>query len=76
MSKFEPGKTYSTRSICDHDCVISVTIEKRTAKTVTLTKAPKGNGQKVFRLALDYTGAECFNPWGTYSMAPQIAAGR
>lgn len=37
MKKFAAGKTYTTRSICDHDCVISVTIEKRTAKTVTAT---------------------------------------
>lgn len=22
MSKFETGKTYSTRSICNHDCII------------------------------------------------------
>lgn len=35
MTKFEAGKTYSTRSICDHSCIISVFIEKRTEKTVT-----------------------------------------
>ena len=69
MSKFEVGKTYSTS-----DDIISATIAKRTAKTVTLAKAPEGNGQTTFRIAIDYKGAECFNPWGSYSMAPQIAA--
>jgi len=36
MSTFVVGKTYTTRSVCDHDCIISATIVKRTAKTVTL----------------------------------------
>jgi hypothetical protein len=66
MKQFEAGKTYTTRSICDHDCVISVTIEKRTAKTVT------ANG-KTFRVA-EYDGAEYIKPWGSYSMAPMIRA--
>lgn len=66
MMKFEAGKTYSTRSICDHDCVISVTIEKRTAKTVT-------TGDRTFRVA-EYDGAEFIKPWGSYSMAPIIRA--
>lgn len=74
MSTFVTGKTYTTRSVCDHECIISVTIARRTAKTVTLTKAPKGNGQTTFRLQTDSNGVECFNPWGSYSMAPQIAA--
>jgi len=68
--KFEAGKTYSTRSICDHDCVISVTIEKRTEKTVTA----KVRGEvKTFRVAV-YDGAEFIKPWGSYSMAPMIRA--
>ena len=67
MMKFEAGKTYTTRSICDHDCIISVTIEKRTAKTVTTSE------QKTFRVA-EYDGAEFIKPWGSYSMAPIIRA--
>ena len=35
MSAFQVGNTYTTRSICDHNCIISVTIAKRTEKTVT-----------------------------------------
>ena len=67
---FEVGKTYTTRSIGDHDCIISVTIEKRTAKTVS----GKVHGElKTFRIGL-YEGAEFFRPWGSYSMAPTISA--
>ena len=36
--RFEVGKTYSTRSIGDHNCIYSVTIAKRTEKTVTTTE--------------------------------------
>ena len=67
MTKFESGKTYTTRSACDHDCIISVTIAKRTAKTITT------NAGKVLRIA-EYDGAEFVRPWGTYSMAPVVRA--
>jgi len=64
--QFQVGKTYTTRSPCDHGCVISVTIEKRTAKTVT------ADG-KTFRVA-EHDGAEFIKPWGSYSMAPIVRA--
>jgi hypothetical protein len=64
---FEPGKTYSTRSIGDHNCIISVTIAKRTAKSVTTTEG------KTFRVSV-YEGNEQIRPWGRYSMAPIIGA--
>lgn len=64
---FEAGKTYTTRSICDHDCIIKVTIAKRTAKTVTDDKG------KTFRCGI-YEGAEFIKPWGSYSMAPIVTA--
>lgn len=65
--KFEIGKTYSTRSICDHNCIISVTIAKRTAKTITTTEG------KIFRPGV-YNNAECIQPWGRASMSPSIDA--
>ncbi len=68
--KFQSGKTYSARSIGDHEIIISVTIEKRTAKTVTVNMY--GN-QKTFRIA-EYEGIEYIKPWGNYSMAPMIFA--
>lgn len=67
--KFEAGKTYQTRSACDHDCIIRVTVAKRTAKTVT---TPVGT---TFRVS-EYQGVEQFRPWGNYSMAPIISADR
>lgn len=67
VAKFEAGKTYSTRSICDHNCIITVTIAKRTAKTVTTTEG------KTFRPGV-YNNAEFIQPWGRYSMSPSIAA--
>lgn len=70
MQQFQVGKTYSTRSICDHDCIIAVTIEKRTAKTVTATVRGES---KTFRVA-EYDGAETIKPWGSYSMCPIIRA--
>jgi hypothetical protein len=66
----KPHETKSGQPICDHDCVISVTIEKRTAKTVTATVRGE---QKTFRVA-EYDGAEFIKPWGSYSMAPVIRA--
>ena len=65
--QFQPGKTYSTRSICDHDCIISITVESRTAKTIKTTAG------KSLRIA-SYDGVEMVRPWGRYSMAPIIDA--
>jgi hypothetical protein len=67
MIQFQTGKTYSTRSICDHNCIISIAVVKRTAKTI---KCADG---KTFRVA-EYDGAEYVKPWGSYSMAPMIRA--
>lgn len=66
---FEAGKTYYTRSVCDHDHIIRVKIVSRTTKTV---KTDKG---KTFRVYV-YDGVERFKPWGSYSMCPIIGADR
>lgn len=66
-TSFEVGKTYYTRSICDHDCIYAVTVASRTAKTIVTSQG------KRFRPRL-YKGVECFNPRGDYSMAPVISA--
>jgi hypothetical protein len=67
--RFEVGKTYSTRSIGDHNCIIRVTIAKRTAKTVTTTEG------KTFRVSAYYRdGHEMIRPWGNHSMCPSITA--
>jgi len=67
MTKFQANTTYSTRSICDYDTIITVSIAKRTAKTVTDTEG-KRYGIKV------WDGIEQIMPWGRFSMAPTISA--
>lgn len=67
MQKFQVGQTYATRSVCDHDCVIRVTVARRTAKTITT------DGGKTLRVS-EYDGAEQVKPWGSYSMAPIVSA--
>jgi hypothetical protein len=67
VTEFRPGKTYATRSICDHDCIISITVLNRTAKTIRTTEG------KLFRISYR-DGLEFVRPWGTYSMAPIIDA--
>jgi len=71
--KFEADKTYATRSVCDHDCVISVTVLKRTAKTI---KALVRGAEKTLRIFIDMDGNEAVRPWGSYSMAPIVTAER
>lgn len=70
MQTFQTGRTYQTRSVCDHDCIIKATITKRTNKTVT---ALVHGESKTFRLAV-YDDCEFFKPWGSYSMAPILRA--
>ena len=69
MIEFQEGRTYQTRSICDYDCKISVTIAKRTAKTLKTTDG------KTFRIKLwNDKSCEYIQPWGSYSMAPMLRA--
>jgi len=72
MSKFEVGKTYTTRSACNHDCIIAVTVIKRTAKTI-IADCGSFRGEKRLRIK-DYEGVETVAPWGSYSMSPVINA--
>ncbi len=71
MHKFEVGKTYYGRSVCDYDCIITVTVASRTAKFIT-TDEGKRLGVKPM-----YDGsAEYVSPWGHYSMSPIVIAER
>lgn len=40
--KFEVGRTYATRSVCNSECIFKITIIKRTEKTVTIDEGNKG----------------------------------
>jgi hypothetical protein len=71
IKAFEVGKTYSTRSACDYDCVFSYTVVKRSAKFITVRdKFGKGTRCGVS----EWNGAESAFPEGRYSMAPSIQA--
>jgi hypothetical protein len=72
MKQFEAGKTYQTRSICDHECIFSFTIISRTKKFVTL----KAQGEIKKVGVKDLGEWEWAFPLGRYSMAPMIRADR
>jgi hypothetical protein len=68
VKTFQAGQTYSTRSICDHNCIIRVTVARRTAKTIVTTEG------KTLRISPDYHGDESVMPWGRFSMSPIVTA--
>lgn len=72
IKQFEVGKTYETRSICDHDTVYRFEILARTAKTITT----KVHGKTVKRGLSVYEDAEQFKPHGSYSMCAIISANK
>jgi hypothetical protein len=72
MNTFQVGRTYTTRSIGDHECIITVTVVARTAKTIKANLGPH-RGIKTLRIGTR-DGAECVKPWGSFSMAPTVQA--
>ena len=72
MKKFEIGKTYSMRSICDHDCVWTYTVTARTAKTITISDGEKVQKCRIIKAASEYRNA--VYPLGQYSMALALTA--
>lgn len=82
IKRFEVGKVYATRHICNSDCILSVKVLKRTTATVTV-EILRGviNGERIKTCRINPKeaarfGEEVVRPWGTYSMAPTISAGR
>ena len=69
---FEVGKTYYTRSACDHNCVFSFEVKSRTAKTVTLNKGYGNDYRK--KIYTNDDGQEYTFPNGMHSMCPIIDA--
>lgn len=70
VKKFKVGKTYSTRSACDHECIFSFEVIKRTEKQLTL----KHHNEVFKRGVYLYDGKEHCRPLGYYSMCPIISA--
>jgi len=69
MFTFEIGHRYYDTSACDHNCVFTIEIVKRTAKTVTFLRDGKERRTKLF---CDERG-EYIIP-DRYSMAPEAPA--
>lgn len=74
MTKFEIGKTYSMRSICNQDCVWTYTVTARTAKTITISDGKKIRKCRIIKAASEYRNAETVYPLGQYSMSPALTA--
>lgn len=74
MKAFETGETYSTRSACDSNCIISLTVISRTAKTITAEVNGEVKKLRISDKLSRYRNAETVLPWGSYSMAPMISA--
>ena len=75
-ARFEVGKTYYTRSICDNDCIIRGKVLKRTAATVTMETIFGVKTIRIIKGLTDIHGAEAVKHWGTYSIAPTLTADR
>lgn len=74
MKKFEVGKQYSMRSICDHECILTYTVTARTAQTITITDGEKIQKCRISKKSSEYRNAETVYPLGQYSMCPSLTA--
>jgi len=72
MTKFETGKSYFCRSVCDYDCVWTFKVIKRTAKSIWVKDAQ--NGETIRKAVKVWNNSETINPLGSYSMAPILRA--
>lgn len=74
MKKFEVGKSYSTRSACDHNCVWTYTVTERTAQTITISDGKVSKKCRISKDVSEYRNAETVYPLGKYSMCPSLTA--
>tara|TARA_R110002020_G_scaffold12409_11_gene45554 strand:+ start:1703 stop:2104 length:402 start_codon:yes stop_codon:yes gene_type:complete len=75
LSCFEVGKTYMTRSIGDHNCIIKVTVASRTKCFITTTEGKRfkvSNDSSTPYNSNTTTHFETIRPWGSFSMCPFI----
>ena len=72
MKKFEVGKTYYAKSICDSNTIFEIKVVKRTAKSIVYEQYGKVNQRAFFKIDQD---GEYFIQ-GNYSMAPVFHASK
>ena len=73
-TRFLIHNTYSTRSSCNHECVYTFKIIKRTEKNVWIIEA--GEKEIIRRKIIMCEGIETIFPLGKYSMAPVLRANK
>jgi len=72
ITQFQVGETVATRSMADHDCIFRFTVTARTAKFVTFD-----DGHDTYRVKVRvWDGHEVAAPFGWYSMAAVVTAGK
>lgn len=70
--RFEVGKSYACRSVCDYDCIFTFEVVARTASTITIRgSAVTGTKRRKLR---ERDGVEIIDPLGRYSMSPVLCA--
>lgn len=74
MKKFEINKTYSMRSACDHDCIWTYKVIKRTEATITITDGKETKTCRINKKYSEYRNTETIFPLGRYSMCPMLSA--
>jgi hypothetical protein len=74
MKKFEIGKEYSCRSICDHECVWTYKVIARTAQMITVTDGRQTKKLRIIKGLSEIRNAESVYPSGKYSMCPILTA--
>ena len=75
MTRFEVGKSYECRSICDHNCVWKYEVVGRTESTITLKDQDgKVAKRKVIKGLSEINNTESIYPLGKYSMCPVLHA--
>ena len=73
--RFEIGKTYFMRSVCNSECVWTYKVINRTNSTVTLKdECDKITRCRINQKEADYFKCENVRPLGTYSMSPVLYA--
>jgi hypothetical protein len=72
LVRFEVGKNYAVRSVCDSECVWQFKVVSRTAATVTLD-GHNGTARRGIKIV---DGEEICYPLGNYSMCPVARATR
>lgn len=72
MKKFETGKIYYCRMICDSNAVLRYRIDRRTEKSVWITGGVQQTNKRRRVKVMD--GVEYIEPEGVYSMSPILKA--